>query len=558
MGGRNLKINESKPREGGRPSGGGGGFGGGNSGGFGGGNSGGGGFGGGKSGSGFGGGNSGGFGGGNSGGGGNSSGGGFGGGNSGGGFGGGNSGGFGGGNSGGGGFGGGNSGGGGFGGGNSGGGGFGGGNSGGDGATLYVGGLSYDANEEDIKSFLQDKIPSAENVRVPFNRDENKIKGMAFVQLSSGVNVQDVLSQVDGLEMDGRRLRINESKPREGGRPSGGGQSGGFGGGNSNSGFGGGRSDNNQRDSGFGGGKSGNGFGGGRDNNASGFGGGQSGGFGQKDSGFGGGKSEGGFGGGNSGGFGGGNSGGGGFGGGFGGGNSGGGFGGGNSGGGGGPGGDDATSLFIGGLSYDSTEDAVRSYLQNLFPNASRISIPPNRENPGQIKGMAFVDFGSSADVDAAMNQANGLSFDGRDLKVSKKSGGRPSGGGDRGGNNFDRGDRSSQNTETQGYNRGNQLGQQEHGGTALSAPPDQHMGCIIAELKEDQLFECYTHGENFENYDNFKSKVTKGKTEDSDVRVLDEHEYRIDTFRDMNFEDSLQNNIDKAKYTTPTAVQKR
>ena len=83
-------------------------------------------------------------------------------------------------------------------------------------------------------------------------------------------------------------------------------------------------------------------------------------------------------------------------------------------------------------------------------------------------------------------------------------------------------------------------------------------MGCIIAELKEDQLFECYTHGENFENYDNFKSKVTQGKTDASDIRTLDEHEYRISSFRDMNFEDALQNNIDKAKYTTPTAVQKR
>ena len=132
---------------------------------------------------------------------------------------------------------------GGFAGGNSGDGSFGGGKSVGVGATLYVGGLPQNASEEDIKSFLQDKIPSAENVRVPFNRDENKIKGMAFVQLSSGVNVQHVLSQIDGLELDGRRLKINESKPREGGRPSGGGQSGGFIQGNSGGGgFGGGNS----------------------------------------------------------------------------------------------------------------------------------------------------------------------------------------------------------------------------------------------------------------------------------------------------------------------------
>ena len=132
-------------------------------------------------------------------------------------------------------------------------------NSVGDGPTLYVSGIPYDTSEVDVRNFLLDKVPNAESVRVPINRDEGTLKGKAFVQLLSGVNVDTVLNQIEGLEMGGRRLRIHESRIFGGGRNSGGfggGSSGGFGGGNSG-GFGGGNT------GGFGGGSSG-GFGSGR------------------------------------------------------------------------------------------------------------------------------------------------------------------------------------------------------------------------------------------------------------------------------------------------------
>ena len=171
-------------------------------------------------------------------------------------------------------------------------------NSVGDGPTLYVSGIPYDTSEVDVRNFLLDKVPNAESVRVPINRtidalDEGTLKGKAFVQLLSGVNVDTVLNQIEGLEMGGRRLRIHETRIFGGGRNSGGfggGSSGGFGGGNSG---------------GFGGGNSG-GFAGG---NTGGFGGGSSGSFGGGNSSGFGGRSSGGFGSGRSGGLGGGNSG---------------------------------------------------------------------------------------------------------------------------------------------------------------------------------------------------------------------------------------------------------
>ena len=114
--------------------------------------------------------------------------------------------------------------------------------------------------------FTNANIPNAEIIHVPMD-EKGKTKGMAYVQLISGVDVKDVLNQVKGLSQDGQRLRIFESKPpvltfspgfgefcrnsfgssNSGGAAFGGGYSSGAGGV-----FGEGRSDNNQRGNGFG------------------------------------------------------------------------------------------------------------------------------------------------------------------------------------------------------------------------------------------------------------------------------------------------------------------
>ena len=119
---------------------------------------------------------------------------------------------------------------------------------------MFVGGLPYGESVDEVRNFLQERIPNASNVRVPMDKEKNSIRGIAFVELGSGADVNSVINQVANLQMGDRTLKINESKPREGGRPSGGG--GGFDGGDSG-GFGGG----NSGGGGFGGGKSGGGGG---------------------------------------------------------------------------------------------------------------------------------------------------------------------------------------------------------------------------------------------------------------------------------------------------------
>ena len=67
------------------------------------------------------------------------------------------------------------------------GGGFG--NPGGSGTHLFVGCLPYDVSEDDVRMFLLEKIPTAQNVRVPMDRERNSIKGIAFVELGSDADV---------------------------------------------------------------------------------------------------------------------------------------------------------------------------------------------------------------------------------------------------------------------------------------------------------------------------------------------------------------------------------
>lgn len=76
------------------------------------------------------------------------------------------------------------------------------------------------------------------------------------------------------------------------------------------------------------------------------------------------------------------------------------------------------TRLYVGNLSYDATEDD----LNNLFQAAGacvKCEIVSDRET-GRPKGFAFVEMGSQADVDKAIEACNGKDFMGRELTVNE------------------------------------------------------------------------------------------------------------------------------------------
>jgi RNA recognition motif-containing protein len=77
---------------------------------------------------------------------------------------------------------------------------------------LYVGNLPYRAREEDLKSFFASAGDVTEAI-VPLT-DDRRSKGFGFVQFGDEASFKNALA-MDGQQMDGRALRINEARPRE-------------------------------------------------------------------------------------------------------------------------------------------------------------------------------------------------------------------------------------------------------------------------------------------------------------------------------------------------------
>jgi cold-inducible RNA-binding protein len=101
---------------------------------------------------------------------------------------------------------------------------------------LYVGNLTYNVNESDLEAMFT-AFGSVASAQIIVDRDTNRSKGFGFVEMGSDAEAQAAIKGLDGQEHDGRRLTVNEAKPREA-RPSGGGYGGGGGGGRSGGGGG--------------------------------------------------------------------------------------------------------------------------------------------------------------------------------------------------------------------------------------------------------------------------------------------------------------------------------
>ena len=111
------------------------------------------------------------------------------------------------------------------------------------GSKLYVGNLSFQTTEADLKSLFAAAGTVSEAALVT-DRETGRSRGFAFVTMSSDAEAQAAISQFSGKEIDGRSLTVNEARPREeGGGGGGGGRrfgGGGGGGGGGNRGGGGG------------------------------------------------------------------------------------------------------------------------------------------------------------------------------------------------------------------------------------------------------------------------------------------------------------------------------
>ncbi len=97
---------------------------------------------------------------------------------------------------------------------------------------LYVGNLSFDTSVNDLET-LFGEIGSVQSTNIIEDRDTGRSRGFGFVEMSSKDEAQNAISTLNGKEVDGRELTVNEAKPRVDRASGGGGGRGGYGGGGS-------------------------------------------------------------------------------------------------------------------------------------------------------------------------------------------------------------------------------------------------------------------------------------------------------------------------------------
>eukprot|EP00580_Thalassiosira_gravida_P010034 CAMPEP_0201630472 /NCGR_PEP_ID=MMETSP0493-20130528/4782_1 /ASSEMBLY_ACC=CAM_ASM_000838 /TAXON_ID=420259 /ORGANISM="Thalassiosira gravida, Strain GMp14c1" /LENGTH=316 /DNA_ID=CAMNT_0048101639 /DNA_START=116 /DNA_END=1067 /DNA_ORIENTATION=- len=78
---------------------------------------------------------------------------------------------------------------------------------------LYVGNLSFETTEESVRGMFEQYGPVSDCF-LPTDRDSGRVRGFAFVTMPSK-EAEGACNKVNGLELDGRTLRVNEAQPKE-------------------------------------------------------------------------------------------------------------------------------------------------------------------------------------------------------------------------------------------------------------------------------------------------------------------------------------------------------
>jgi cold-inducible RNA-binding protein len=98
--------------------------------------------------------------------------------------------------------------------------------------NIFVGNLSFNATEDSVRSMFE-AYGTVSRANLVTDRETGRARGFAFVEMSNDAEGDKAIAALNGRELDGRALNINEARPKEdrGGGGGGGGYRGGGGGG---------------------------------------------------------------------------------------------------------------------------------------------------------------------------------------------------------------------------------------------------------------------------------------------------------------------------------------
>jgi RNA recognition motif-containing protein len=80
--------------------------------------------------------------------------------------------------------------------------------------SIYVGNLSFDATQEDVNQVFAE-YGTVKRVQLPTDRETGRMRGFAFVEMSTEAEETAAIEALDGAEWMGRDLKVNKAKPRE-------------------------------------------------------------------------------------------------------------------------------------------------------------------------------------------------------------------------------------------------------------------------------------------------------------------------------------------------------
>ena len=93
--------------------------------------------------------------------------------------------------------------------------------------NIYVGSLSYEVTEEDLRQAFE-AFGEVETVKIIKDNYSNRSKGFGFVEMPDKAAAESAINGLEGKELKGRALKVNQARPRSegyrGGRRPGGGR----------------------------------------------------------------------------------------------------------------------------------------------------------------------------------------------------------------------------------------------------------------------------------------------------------------------------------------------
>ena len=97
------------------------------------------------------------------------------------------------------------------------------------GRKLFVGNLSFNTDERRLEELFQ-SIGAVDTVNIVRDQMTGRARGFAFVEMQTDADAQNAIQKLNDTELDGRKLAVNEARPKPTGGGGGGGRPGGGGG----------------------------------------------------------------------------------------------------------------------------------------------------------------------------------------------------------------------------------------------------------------------------------------------------------------------------------------